>query len=207
MKIGKITSAFIAIAVVTVGLLSSCGIDRQAKELRAFEKCQYEIVAADNVFLAGTDISALISKGTVDLSDLPGIAISFLTQDMPLSGDLQVRITNPTSQLAGINQFIYQIQIEGKDFIEGISESPISVPAHSTTIVPVRIDANMFNILKDRQTLQKVMDFIQQNPDNEDKSIQLTLRLKPTLAIGNKEINYPGFITVNKKIDRSILTF
>src|SRR3546814_1138259 len=85
-------------------LFVGCGVDRQAKALRALEKCQYAFVSADSVYLAGTDVNKLVANGRVDISRLPGVALGFLSRDIPLSGILNLRITNPTNHLAGIQR-------------------------------------------------------------------------------------------------------
>src|SRR5690606_11686877 len=111
---------FTAIAVI----LAACGIDRQAKELRALEKCRYEFVSADSLFLAGTDINKLIAGGQIDVGRLPGVALGFLNRDVPLSGLLIIQVTTPTNILVGIRQFAYLIEIEGTEVVNGTSDPP-----------------------------------------------------------------------------------
>ncbi len=193
------------VACLAVMSWVSCDVDRQARELRALEKCRYELISADNIVLAGTDISALVNERNIDIAQIPGIALSFLTQEIPLRADLQIRITNPTSRLAGINAFEYQIQVEGKDLLAGVSDSPIRVPANSTVTIPVHINANIFNVLNDKQTIQKVLEFIEGRKPAARDHILLTFKIKPTIALGNTAINYPGFISIDKKVSRSML--
>ncbi|WP_257666966.1 hypothetical protein [Parapedobacter tibetensis] len=186
--------------------LAACSLDKQAKELRALEKCRYEFVNADSVFLAGTDVNKLIASGRVDLSRLPGVAIGFLNRDIPLSGLLNVRITNPTGNLAGIRQFVYKIEVEGNEVLDGISDLPIEVPPGETVTVPVKLRANVYKFLSDRQTLNKLLDFMQsaRNGTTEEK-INLTFKIKPTIALGNKQIEYPGYISIDKEVKADFL--
>jgi len=187
-------------------LFAGCGVDRQAKALRALEKCQYAFVSADSVYLAGTDVNKLLADGRVDISRLPGVALGFLSRDIPLSGILNLRITNPTDHLAGIQQFAYKIAVEGREVLEGTSDLPIEVPAGETVTVPVKLQSNVYKFLSDQQTLQKLLAFIQSARDGAtDEKVSLTFSIKPTLALGNKQINYPGYIDIDKQIDAGIL--
>ncbi len=188
-----------------IAALVGCGLDRQARELRALEKCRYEFVSADSVFLAGTDVNKLIADGRIDIGRLPGVAIGFLNRDIPLSGLLNIRITNPTSSLAGIRQFAYKIEVEGNEVIDGISDLPIEVPPGETIVVPVKLRANVYKFLSDRQTLNNLLDFMQSARNGADEQIKLTFRIKPTIALGNTQINYPGYININKQVDASFL--
>jgi len=197
---GILSSAFILI------LLAGCGLDRQAKELRALENCKYEFVAADSVYLAGTDVNKLIAERRMDPSSLPGVALGFLSRNIPLSGVLQVRVTNPTKSQAGIQQFDYKILVEGHEIVDGTSDSPISIPGGETVIVPVKLHANVYTFLSDRQTLGKVLAFVQNVREGQaTEKIRLTVKIKPTLALGDKQLNYPGYITIDKEIDGDFL--
>lgn len=195
---------FLAIGVAFSA--TSCSLDRQAKALRALEKCRYEFISADSVFLAGTDINKLVANGRVDVSRLPGVAMGFLSRDVPLSGILNVRITNPTSNLAGIQQFAYKVEVEDREVLDGLSDLSIEVPAGETIVVPVKLRTNVYKFLSDRETLDKLIAFIQSARNGTaDEKINLTFKIKPTLALGNKEINYPGYIRIDKEVTADFL--
>ena len=196
----------IIVIVIIAVTYASCGVDKQAKELRALEKCRYEFLSADSVFLAGADVNKLIDGGRINVGRLPGVAMGFLNRDIPLSGLLNIRITNPTNNLAGIRQFAYKIAIEGSEILDGTSDVPIEIPPGETITVPVRLQANVYKFLSDKQTLNKLLDFMQHaHNGNADERINLTLKIKPTIALGNKQINYPGYISIDKQVDAGLL--
>jgi len=199
----KIIVQFMAAVAIS---FAGCGVDQQAKALRALEKCQYTFVSVDSVYLAGTDVNKMVANGRVDISRLPGVALGFLNRDIPLSGILNLRITNPTNQLAGIQQFAYKIAVEGREVLEGTSDLPIEVPAGETVTVPVKLQTNVYKFLSDQQTLQKLLAFVQSARDGAtDEKVNLTLSIKPTLALGNKQLNYPGYIDIDKQVDADML--
>lgn len=205
-KLVGIFTQRVMLALVGVLFLISCGLDKQAKALRALEKCQYEFVSADSVFLAGTDVNKLIANGRVDVSQLPGVALGFLSQDIPLSGVLNVRVTNPGNRLAGIQQFAYKVLVEDREVLDGVSDLPIEVPAGETVVVPVRLRTNVYKFLSDRETLDKLLTFIQSARNGAtDEKVNLTFKIKPTLALGNQAINYPGYIDIDKEVDAEFL--
>src|SRR5690606_18000209 len=199
----KIIVQFMAAVAIS---FAGCGVDQQAKALRALEQCQYTFVSVDSVYLAGTDVNKLVANGRVDISRLPGVPLGFLNRDIPLSGILNLRITNPTTNLAGIQQFAYKIAVEGREVLEGTSDLPIEVPAGETVTVPVKLQTNVYRFLSDQQTLQKLLAFIQSARDGAaDEKVNLTFSIKPTLALGNKQLNYPCYIRVDKQVDASVL--
>lgn len=186
--------------------MGSCGLDRQAKELRALEKCKYELVSADSVFLAGTDVGKLIESRRVDVGRLPGVAMGFLSGNMPLSAVLNVRVTNPTKTLAGIRQFAYIIEIEGQQVIDGTSDVPVRIPAGETVTVPVKLQGNVHALLSNQEILQRVMGYMQGlQAGAAADPVNLAIKIKPTVALGNTQIDYPGYITINRQLDPATL--
>ena len=48
-------------------LFSACGINKQIGDLKAFEKCKYDLVSADSIYVANVKVSELIGKEGFDL--------------------------------------------------------------------------------------------------------------------------------------------
>lgn len=188
---------------ISLLIFSSCGINQQAKQIKALEECKYEVKSVDSVFLAGTDVVKLLQSGNIDTRSMGGVAMGMLRKEIPLKGVLHLKITNPTTNLAGINQFQYQLLMKDKELATGLVNQQIKVKPGESAEIPVLIDANVYGLLSNGSVLQEISDFIS-GKETGQESI-LTIKLKPTIAIGNKTINYPGWITFDRKVTRSLL--
>lgn len=192
----------------TLFFLSSCGVSQQTKSIKALEKCSFEIYNAESLMLGDQDVlKVLENRQNISVQELiqmnlGNLAFSFLSGDLPLEADLQLKVNNPTKDLAGINQFQYKIAIEDKLIAEGTSDLPIKVPANGETIVPVKIKANIYPIIQDQEILNKLTGFL-----NNQDDVVFTFSIKPTLSLFNTEINYPKYITFDKRVSRSQLPF
>jgi len=184
-------------------LMASCGVNQQAKQIKALEKCKFEVQGVDSVFLAGADVIRLVQSGNIDTRSMSGVAMGMLRKEVPLKGILHLKITNPTSNLAGINQFQYQLLMQDKQLATGLVNQQVKVKPGESAEIPVLIDANIYGLLSNGSVLQEIVDFISGN--NAKQESLLTIKLKPTIAIGNKTINYPGWITFDKKVTRNLL--
>src|SRR5690606_4115972 len=141
----------------------------------------------DSLFLAGTDINQIIKNGEVDISRLPGLALSFLNQQLPLHASLQLEVTNPTRNLAGIREFQYIIMIDNEEMIEGTSDLPISVEGNSTAIVPVKINANIYKLVNNSNNLQKLLNLLNtENSHQQIEPLQVTFKIKPTITLAGQ---------------------
>lgn len=188
---------------ILILVLGACGINQQAKQIKALESCKFEVQRVDSVFLAGADIMKMVQSGRVDTRNLSGVAMGMLRKEIPLKGILHLKITNPTNNLAGINQFQYQLLMQNKELATGIVNQQVKVDPGESLVVPVNIDANVYGLLSNGSVLQEIADFI--SGSGKDQESLLTIKLKPTIAIGNKTINYPGWITFDKKVTRNLL--
>ncbi|MCL4640622.1 MAG: hypothetical protein M5Z89_16610, partial [Olivibacter sp.] len=128
---------------ILLPIFVSCGINQQAKQIKALEKCKYEVKSVDSVFLAGADIVKMLQSGNIDTRSMGGVAMGMLRKEIPLKGILHLKITNPTTNLAGINQFQYQLLMKDKELATGLVNQQIKVKPGESVEVPVLIDANV----------------------------------------------------------------
>jgi hypothetical protein len=184
----------------------SCGINKQARQLQTLEDCIYEIRSADSIYIAGRDVSKMINKNSINLSSMPEFAWAFLRKDVPLKARINLKIKNPTNQDAAINRFEYLISVKGQQLANGLVNQKISVAAGDSITVPVSIQANIYQILSNGNTMQEILAFMKGGNDaaTEKKGI-VTLKIKPSIAIGDNLVNYPGYITIEKEVSSKIL--
>ena len=187
-------------------VLLSCGINKQANQLQTLQDCIYELRSADSIYVAGKDVSKMINNKSVNLNNMPEFAWAYLRKDVPLRARINLKIKNPTHQIAAINRFEYLVSIKGQQLASGLVNQKVSVAAGDSIIVPVTVNANIYQILSNGNTMQEILDFIKGGNDaaTEKKGI-VTLKIKPSIAIGEKLVNYPGYITIEKEVSSKIL--
>ena len=185
---------------------SGCGLNKQARLLEAFEKCTYEINSADSVYVAGRDVSKLIRNRTFELRNIPELALAVFRRNIPLSAKVNLTINNPTSRTAAINQFEYIVLIKGQELANGFINQRVSIEPGGTTTVPVRVNSNIYSFLSNGKTMEEVIDFLRGGESGAtEKKGMVSIRIKPTIEIGNKLVKYPGYITIDKEISSKIL--
>ncbi len=185
-------------------LLGRCGINKQIEQAKALGRCRFELVSADSVYLAGVNMKQFEGQDNINLGSLPRLAMGFISKSIPLDARLVLKITNPTAETAAINQFEYKILLKGSEVFTGYVNQKIEVaPVGGTTRVPIVISTNAYHLITDEQTRDAFADLVQNfsGAKNARKSV-ITIKIKPTLDLGNKEIKYPGYITFDKEIGR-----
>jgi hypothetical protein len=186
-------------------LLFSCSVNQQAKQIKALEKCTYVIASASQITVAGTDVRSIINKENINLSSLPGLALGLFRKDVPLKANLNLQISNPTSNLASINEFEYKILINRQEIATGFVNQNISVKPGQTTLVPVQVNANVYPIISNQKLMEEVTKFLTAKNGQPEQKGLVTLKIKPSFMVGNSLVKYPGFITIDKEVSSKIL--
>lgn len=183
-----------------------CGLNKQARQIEALEKCTYEISSADSVFIAGRDVSKLIRNKTFDLSNMPELTLALIRGNIPFRARVNLSITNPTANAAAINQFEYIVLIKGQELANGFVNQKVIVKPGETINVPVRVNSNIYAFLSNRKTINEIIDFVTggESGSTEKKGV-VTIKIKPTIEVGNKLVKYPGYITIDKEVSSKIL--
>ena len=199
----ELVIAFLALPL----LFSQCNVNKQISQAKALGDCRYTIASADSVFLAGTDVRQFRKVEDINPARYPRLAAGLLTRNIPLDARVNLDITNPTNKLAGINQLEYRIMLAGQELFNGFLNQRIEVqPGGGKTRVPVRLNANAYQLFTDPKTRDAFTQLVQNlsGAANTQPS-KLTIRIKPTLDLGGKQVNYPGYITINQEVTNKIL--
>lgn len=196
------------IALLALPLLfSRCSVNKQISQAKALGECRYSIGSADSVYLAGVDVRQFRKLEDINPARYPRLATGLLTRNVPLDARINLDITNPTNKLAGINQLEYRILLAGQELFTGFLNQRIEVqPGGGKTRVPVRLNANAYQLFTDPKTRDAFTQLVQNlsGMANTQPS-KLTIRIKPTLDLGGKQVNYPGYITIDQDVTNKIL--
>jgi len=182
-----------------------CGINKQAQQIKALEKCKYRIISADQVMLGGADVKNVIQKQDLNIASLPGLVLGLLRQDVPLKARLNLEVTNPSSDAAAVNEFEYQIFINKQQLATGNVNQEFQVAAGRTAVVPVDMEVNVYPFVSNKQVMSDIGEFLKASQGGPEKKGLLTLKIRPSIKVGGALVRYPGFITIDKEISSKIL--
>ena len=195
------------VAMPMLFLLSCSGLNTQVAQIKALEDCKYELSSVDSISVANVNVKDLVGKDKLDLLKMPRLAFALLRKNVPLKARVNLVISNPTNQMAAINQFEYKVLIKNRELAGGFVNQKISVSPHGgTTTVPIQINSNVYEVLSDDKAMDAIYDFlIGAGDDTKERKGVVTIKIKPTLDFGNKQIQYPGYITIDKELSSKIL--
>ncbi len=185
--------------------ISSCSINKQAQQIKALEQCEYKLNDINQITIAGTDLKRLVTDQSIDLVNLPALALGFLRQDIPLKANLKLEITNPSNSLAAINNFDYIILINKQELVNGTVDQRISIEPGQTTSVPLLLNSNIYQFLSNQKILDEVTKFLTSPKNGTETKGMVTIKIKPSIMVGGGLVKYPGYITIDKEVSSKIL--
>lgn len=197
--------------MLIAAVMTGCGVSRQVSEAKVFGDCKYNIGSVDSVYLAGIDVREfrnLRSFSDFDLAKYPGLAMGLLRKNVPLNLRVNVDITNPTRKRAAINQLEYKVLLSESEIFNGYLNQLIEVlPGTTPTRVPVSLQTNAYQLLSNDQTRDQFVNMILALTGKSDaKPARFVVKVRPTLDIAGKQVNYPGYITFEKEITSQMVT-
>lgn len=206
-----LTSVLILLAMAASAVFISCGVGKQVSEVKTFGECKYDLASVDSVYVAGIDIREFKNiKGfsDLDLAKYPGLAIALLRKNVPLDLRVNMDITNPTRNRAAINQLEYKVLLTKSEIFSGFLNQRIEVmPGTASTRVPIKLNANVYQLLNNNETRDEFVNMVMALTGKSGAApSKFTVKVKPTLDLAGKQLNYPGYITFEKEITSNMLT-
>lgn len=191
--------------ICLLAMFTSCSINKQAQQIKALGQCDYKLLNASNVSIAGTNIDKLLGSKNLNVVNMPSLALAYLRKDVPLKATLNLQISNPSNNLAAINNFDYILLINQQEIANGTVNQMISVTANKKVTVPVQLNANIYQFLANGKTLQDIGAFLSGTVNGTEQKGLVTVKIKPSIVVGGNLVKYPGFITIDKEISNKIL--
>ncbi|EOR93888.1 hypothetical protein ADIARSV_2881 [Arcticibacter svalbardensis MN12-7] len=186
-----------------MGTLASCGVKTQVSQLEALKSCVFKVKTVDSIYLANTPIEKLYNKNGLDLSRAPSLAFSMLQQKLPLKARINLGITNPGSEDAGINAFEYIVMIADQELMKGLYNQAIKVPGNGgDVIVPFKIDTDIYPVMSKPENQKIISSFFS---SSKDTTVTIIVKIKPNIIVADKKVEYPGYIDIKKVLSNKEL--
>jgi LEA14-like dessication related protein len=177
-------------------LLNSCSV---FSELAAFSKCEFRLRSIQKPEICGINVSQKSSWTDFTFMEGQAIAGQVLQKKLPVEITVNVEARNPGTSLAAVNSIQWIAMIDDMQLAEGAVSQRVEVPpSGGTSIIPVRVQADLFDYLKG-DNARSMLDFAMNLINAGDHSSELSLKIKPSVLIGRKEIPYPDYFTITKE--------
>jgi LEA14-like dessication related protein len=173
-----------------------CDVARQAKKATNLVNCDFRVLSAEHINLAGISIQNSSSIKSLNLTDAAKIMTAIGGTTLPLSLILNIEAKNPNSLPAGLNKLQWILFIDDIQMTSGSVDEAFTIPPdNGTAIIPIQVGLDLKQVLKGK-SLEAIVNFGFNLAGVGNKPSRIKVKLKPTIMIGNHPLTYPGYISV-----------
>jgi hypothetical protein len=175
--------------------LLSCDVFRQTTEMAALGKCDFRIESTRNMKLAGINIQEKKSISDFSMMDMTRIGSAIAAGALPLTFDLNVEVDNPNEKVAAMNRLDWILLIDDVEMTRGILDKRIEIQPGLVSQFPVAMQVDLMKALSGKSG-DALINFALNLAGASSRPTKIKLKAKPTILVGTRAIDYPGYITI-----------
>lgn len=199
------TNRFLFASLMLLVLALSCGIKRQADEMRNLAQCEFRFEGLSRVLVAGVDVSKVSDLGDLTVEDSSALFASLAFGSVPLEATVDVGVRNPTPSKAAVNRLEWILLIDDIEVASGAVPQRVEIgPNGGTAVIPVSFSTDLLKVLSGRSG-ESVINFALNLAGSSDRPSRVTVKVKPSVQLGGRTVQYPGFLTLNRRFSRGTL--
>ena len=203
--LGTCRTHVVILSVFVVGFMNSCGVRRQMNEMKALEDCEFRYEGLQHATLAGVNVSTIESVFNLRTDEASTLFTALAYGSMPLEGTVSVGVRNPTMSAAAMNRLEWVLLIDDVEVGTGAVTDRIDIPAGGgTATIPISFSTDLIRLLSDKSG-DAIINFGLNLAGTADQPSRLTVKVKPTVLIGKKSVQYPGYITLTREFSDGML--
>lgn len=184
---------------VTMGL-ASCSVLSQMAQVANFVNCKFDFNSVDKIQMLGVNLSKGMSKTDLNATQLLSLANALMKKELPVTFNVNVNVNNPNSIAAAMTKMDYILTLNGKQVVSTTMNNAINVPAKSSSIVSIPITTDLFQLFSG-ESADAIMNLAFKLAGASSNPVNVGLKVKPYIKIGDQQLAYPDFITMNKVLN------
>ena len=184
---------------VTMGL-ASCSVLSQMAQVANFVNCKFDFNSVDKIQMLGVNLSKGMSKTDLNATQLLSLANALMKKELPVTFNVNVDVNNPNSIAAAMTKMDYILTLNGKQVVSTTMNNAINVPAKSSSIVSIPITTDLFQLFSG-ESADAIVNLAFKLAGASSNPVNVGLKVKPYIKIGDQQLAYPDFITMNKVLN------
>ena len=185
----------ILLILLPVIFLTSCDILEQVAQVAALQECEFELGNVNNIKVLGIRMENKEDISDFSFSDLAKLTAALSSGSLPLEMDLNVKVVNPNTQTAAMTR------MDWKDYVDdGVVADRVTIaPNGGSSMVPFRASLDLYEIISG-EGLDAAINLAMNLSGRGNKASRLQLKIKPSINVAGRDIQYPGYVTVEQEI-------
>lgn len=193
----------IAVVSLMVGF-SACEqltqIANQAAQVVNLKNCTFDVNGINNINMLGIDLSKGMDMSKLTAMQVINVTNSLMNKKLPVTFNVNIDVNNPNNIAASMGKMDYIIALNNKEVISSSFNDGFSIPANSKGQVSIPISTDLFQLFSS-ETSDAVLNLAFKLAGAKSNPVNLGVKVKPYIKIGNQSLAYPDFISINKVLE------
>ena len=187
------------ILFVTMGL-ASCDVLNQVAQMANLVNCTFDFNSVNQIQMLCVNLSKGMSKTDLNATQLLSLADAIMRKQLPVTFNVNVDVKNPNSIAAAMTKMDYILTLNGKQVVSTTMNNGINVPAKSSSVVSIPITTDLFQLFSG-ESADAIVNLAFKLAGASSNPVNVGLKVKPYINIGNQQLAYPDFISMNKVLN------
>ena len=183
---------------VTMGL-ASCSVLSQMAQVANFVNCKFDFNSVDKIQMLGVNLSKGMSKTDLNATQLLSLANALMKKELPVTFNVNVNVNNPNSIAAAMTKMDYILTLNGKQVVSTTMSNSVNVPAKSNSMVTIPVTTDLFQLFSG-ESADAIVNLAFKLAGASSNPVNVGLQVKPYITVGNQQLAYPNYITLNKTL-------
>lgn len=186
------------ILFVTAGL-ASCDVLTQVAQMANFANCTFDFNSVNHIEMLGINLSKGMSRENLNISQGLALVNAISNRSLPVTFNVNLDVSNPNSIAASMAKMDYILTLNGKQVVSTSMNNSVNVPAKSNSMVTIPVTTDLFQLFSG-ESADAIVNLAFKLAGASSNPVNVGLQVKPYITVGNQQLAYPNYITLNKTL-------
>ena len=186
------------ILFVTTGL-ASCDVLTQVAQMANFANCTFDFNSVNHIEMLGINLSKGMSRENLNISQGLALVNAISNRSLPITFNVNLDVSNPNSIAASMAKMDYILTLNGKQVVSTTMSNSVNVPAKSNSMVTIPVTTDLFQLFSG-ESADAIVNLAFKLAGASSNPVNVGLQVKPYITVGNQQLAYPNYITLNKTL-------
>lgn len=179
--------------------LSGCGVLNQVGEMQQLSNCDFSLEGVENVRLAGIHLKSGMNKSGLGIGESMTLTGALFSKNLPLQMNLLIKADNPNNRKASMSKMDFILELDNNEIVRGNVLEKYEIGPGASTLISIPIDVELFQALSGK-TGESLVNLAFSLVSVKGNGAKITVKVKPYIRIGTKELASPTYISLNKRL-------
>ena len=179
--------------------MASCDVLTQVAQMANFANCTFYFNSVNHIEMLGINLSKGMSRENLNISQGLALVNAISNRSLPVTFNVNLDVSNPNSIAASMAKMDYILTLNGKQVVSTTMNNSVNVPAKSNSMVTIPVTTDLFQLFSG-ESADAIVNLAFKLAGASSNPVNVGLQVKPYITVGNQQLAYPNYITLNKTL-------